>query len=146
MHTNKVTTKKSTYGLGAVRTWRSGGATGFREGVASVESTGVKTVLPRRWGGQYRTTERPKMFLTGSGPLQGHKFCTVTFAFPRVVKSKMQTQHILCAKINHCSFYLGLGCKSKNTASFKMKMTGLSQDPPHAAGYTDGPLISKYWY
>lgn len=96
---------------------------------------GVRTVLPRRWGGQYRATERPKMFFTGSGPLQGHKLCTVTFVSPTVVKSKTQTQNILCAKNQSLELLVGLSIQIKDEES---------QDPPHAAGYTDAPFISKY--
>lgn len=33
-------------------------------------SLASKTVLPRRSGGQYLTTERPTIFSVGSGPLQ----------------------------------------------------------------------------
>lgn len=40
-------------------------------------SLASKTVLPRRSGGQYRTTERPRIFSVGSGPLYrtSHRKC-----------------------------------------------------------------------
>jgi hypothetical protein len=42
----------------------SKGKEDFKSSLAS------KTVLPRRSGGQYRTTERPTIFSVGRGPLQ----------------------------------------------------------------------------
>lgn len=53
----------------------SKGKEDFKSSLAS------KTVLPRRSGGQYRTTERPRIFSVGSGPLQDTSHSNLSNAF-----------------------------------------------------------------